>query len=427
MRASGPAVRQIAARLLGELPAPRYAAFKIFTDSCGRELDTGLALFFPAPHSFTGEDVLELHGHGGPVVLSLLLKRVCELGARPARPGEFSERAFLNDKLDLAQAEAIADLIDSGSEQAARAAVRSLRGEFSMRVQALVEALIALRLYVEAAIDFPDEELDFLSDGKVAERLGAIRAQFATLQQAASQGSLLREGLTVVIAGRPNAGKSSLLNRLAGHDAAIVTEIPGTTRDLLREHIHLDGLPLHVIDTAGLRESGDAVEQEGVRRAWQAIRSADRVLLMVDDSLGFSAADRRLLQQFPAKLPVTVIYNKIDLTGRRPACASNCQPAEVALSAKTGAGLDLLREHLKQAVGFQSVGADSFLARRRHLDVLDHARGHLELAQQRLQKRAGELLAEELRRMQQCLGEITGEFTSEDLLSRIFSSFCIGK
>ncbi|MGH8398485.1 MAG: tRNA uridine-5-carboxymethylaminomethyl(34) synthesis GTPase MnmE [Gammaproteobacteria bacterium] len=427
VRVSGPTVTTLASILLGRVPPARQAVFQPFTDANGAQLDTGLALFFPAPHSFTGEDVLELHGHGGPIVLSLVLKRVCELGARLARPGEFSERAFLNDKLDLAQAEAIADLIDSGSEQAARAAMRSLRGEFSARVHALVETLIALRMFVEAAIDFPEEEVDFLSNGKVAERFAAIRADFSALADAVTQGSLLREGLTMVIAGRPNAGKSSLLNRLAGHDAAIVTEIPGTTRDVLREHINLDGLPLHVIDTAGLRESGDVVEQEGVRRAWEAIRTADRVLLVVDDIRGFSAEDKHILEQFPANLPATIIYNKIDLTGRKPEGGVSAASNHVALSAKTGEGMELLRVHLKEAAGFHAYGDDSFTARRRHVEALDRARDHLDVAQQRLQERASELLAEELRLAQLCLSEITGEFTSEDLLAKIFSSFCIGK
>ena len=427
VRASGPATRAIAATLFGRVPAPRHALFKRFMDSRGAELDHGLVLFFPAPHSFTGEDVLELHAHGGPVVLALLLRRVCELGARPARPGEFSQRAFLNDKLDLVQAEAIADLIDSGSEQAARAALRSLRGEFSARVYALAEALTELRSYVEAAVDFPDEEADFLSAGKVAERLGAVNVRLETLLGAANQGSVLRAGLTVVIAGRPNVGKSSLLNRLAGHEAAIVTEIPGTTRDLLREHIHLDGLPLHVIDTAGLRESGDAVEQEGVRRAREAMGTADRVLLVVDDTQGLTAEDQGILERLPSKLPVTVICNKIDLSGRPPQCADRDEPAQVALSARYGAGLDLLREHLKQTVGFESRGEDGFLARRRHVDALERAHEHVKLAWQRLDEHASELLAEELRLAQQALGEITGEFSSEDLLGRIFASFCIGK
>jgi tRNA modification GTPase len=427
VRVSGPAVREIATAILGTMPAPRQASLRAFVDAQGTQLDTGIVLFFPAPHSFTGEDVLELHGHGGSVVTSLVLKRVCELGARLARPGEFSERAFLNDKLDLAQAEAVADLIDSSSVQAARAAMRSLRGEFSTRVHELVEALVALRMYVEAAIDFPDEELDFLNDGKVAERLANICTRFQALNIAAEQGSLLREGLTVAIAGRPNSGKSSLLNRLAGHEAAIVTEIPGTTRDLLREQINLDGLPLHVIDTAGLRDSVDRVEQEGVRRAWEAIRSADRVLLVVDDSQGFSAEDTRILEQFPANLPATLVYNKIDLTGRQPELNASDTSVFVALSAKSGQGLELLISHLQTTAGFQDIGAHTFMARGRHLQALEQAREHLDAAQQRLQERAGELLAEELRLSQLCLSEITGEFTSEDLLARIFSSFCIGK
>jgi tRNA modification GTPase len=427
VRVSGPAVPVIGTAILGTMPAPRQASLRAFVDAQGTQLDSGIVLFFPAPYSFTGEDVLELHGHGGSVVTSLVLKRVCELGARLARPGEFSERAFLNDKLDLAQAEAIADLIDSGSVQAARAAMCSLRGEFSNRVHELVEALVALRMYVEAAIDFPDEELDFLNDGKVAERLINIFTRFQELSTAARQGSLLRAGLTVAIAGRPNAGKSSLLNRLAGHEAAIVTEIPGTTRDLLREQVNLDGLPLHVIDTAGLRDTSDRVEQEGVRRAWEAIRSADRVLLVVDDSQGFSAEDTRILKQFPANLPATLVYNKIDLTGRQPELNASDTSVFVALSVKTGEGLESLRTHLKTAAGFHDNAGDAFMARDRHLQALQRAREHLDEAQQRLQERAGELLAEELRLSQLCLSEITGEFTSEDLLARIFSSFCIGK
>ena len=427
VRVSGPAVTGIATAMFGGLPAPRRAVFRPFTDAQGVQIDAGVAVFFPGPQSFTGEDVLELHGHGGPVVLSLLLKRTCELGARLARPGEFSERAFLNDKLDLVQAEAIADLIDSGTEQAARAAMRSLRGEFSMRIRELVESLIAFRMYVEAAIDFPDEELDFLSDGKVAERLTGIRGCFAVLLERATQGNLLREGMSVVIAGRPNVGKSSLLNRLAGHEAAIVTEIPGTTRDVLREHVNLDGLPLHIIDTAGLRDSGDTVEQEGVRRAWNEIRSADRVLLVVDDNRGLSTDDQHILEQFPVNLPVTLVYNKIDLTGRKPETETTCLPARVALSVRTGQGMELLEAHLKDAAGYHATGEDVFIARRRHLHALGRARTHLDEAEQRLQQGAGELLAEELRLVQQCLSEITGEFNSEDLLERIFSSFCIGK
>lgn len=427
VRVSGPAAAQIGEAITGRLPKPRRASLREFRDEEGRPMDTGLALFFPGPDSFTGEDVLELHGHGGAVVLDMLLNRVLGLGARAARPGEFSERAFLNDRLDLAQAEAIADLIDSGSEQAARAAMRSLSGEFSRRVDTLVEDLTVLRAYVEAAIDFPDEEVDFLSEGDVAGRLDLIRDRFEALAAAAQQGSLMREGLTVVIAGRPNAGKSSLLNALAGHDAAIVTDIPGTTRDLLKERISIDGLPLHLTDTAGLRESGDVVEQEGVRRAWEQMEKADRVLLVVDATVGLTDEDRRILESMPRAIPVTVIYNKIDLTSQRPAEDELDGIASVWVSAQYNMGLDLLRAHLKRAVGFQQAGADGFTARRRHLDAMRRAREHLEEAVEHVQAKAGELLAEELRLAQVCLSEITGEFTSDDLLGKIFSSFCIGK
>ncbi|HEY3859890.1 MAG TPA: tRNA uridine-5-carboxymethylaminomethyl(34) synthesis GTPase MnmE [Gammaproteobacteria bacterium] len=427
LRISGPAAAQIGEALTGRLPKPRQASLTEFRDQEGRALDTGLVLFFPGPDSFTGEDVLELQGHGGAVVQDMLLKRVLELGARLARPGEFSERAFLNDKLDLAQAEAIADLIDSGSEQAARAALRSLSGEFSRKVTQLVEDITVLRAYVEAAIDFPDEEVDFLTEGDVAGRLDLIRDSFEALVAAAKQGSLMREGFTVVIAGRPNAGKSSLLNQLAGHDTAIVTDIPGTTRDLLRERIDLDGLPLHLTDTAGLRESGDAVEQEGVRRAWGEMEKADRVLLVVDATQGLTAEDQGIIESMPRAIPVTVIYNKIDLTGQRPAEDELDGVVSVWVSAQYGLGLDLLRAHLKRMAGYQQAGTDGFTARRRHLDAMRRAREHLEEATEHVQAKAGELLAEELRLAQLCLSEITGEFTSDDLLGKIFSSFCIGK
>ncbi len=427
VRVSGPQAAAIAEGIAGHLPTPRRLALRDFLDEDGSVLDTGLLVYFAAPQSFTGEDVLELHGHGGVVVLDLILQRVLQLGARLARPGEFSERAFLNDKLDLAQAEAVADLIDSGSAQAARAALRSLQGEFSARVESLVASITGLRTYVEAAIDFPDEEVDFLSEGDVAGRLGSIRDELDELQKAAHQGSLMREGLSLVIAGRPNAGKSSLLNRLAGHEAAIVTPIPGTTRDVLRERVDLDGLPLHLMDTAGLRESGDAVEEEGVRRAWQEMRRADRVLLVVDSKLGLTAEDEATLAALPPELPVTVLYNKIDLTGQTPAEDELDGLPSLWLSALSGAGLDLLRAHLKQVAGFQQTGTDGFSARRRHLDALERARLHLEEAAQHAAERAGELMAEELRLAQLCLSEITGAFSSEDLLGQIFASFCIGK
>lgn len=427
VRVSGPMAAVIARALTGGVPQPRQASMRPFMDAEGRILDTGLVLYFAAPNSFTGEDVLELHGHGGVVVLDLLLARVLELGARLARPGEFSERAFLNDKLDLAQAEAVADLIDSGTAQAARAAVRSLAGEFSSRVHKLVAALTGLRAYVEAAIDFPDEEVDFLSEGDVAGRLAAIREDFESLSGVARQGSLLREGTTVVIAGRPNAGKSSLMNRLAGHEAAIVTDTPGTTRDVLREKVDLDGLPLQLVDTAGLRESGDAVEQEGVRRARREIQQADRVLFLIDAHTGATPEDKRNLAELPADLPVTLVLNKIDLSGEQPGLAEQDGMPLLRLSAKTGAGFDILRRHLEEAVGYQPAGEGTFSARRRHLEALSRARNHLDSARAHAEVGAGELMAEELRMAQLALSEITGEFGSDDLLGEIFSSFCIGK
>ena len=428
VRLSGPDVPVIAQQLLGRLPEQRRAGLHTFRDTDGSLIDEGIAIYFRAPSSFTGEHVLELHGHGGPVVMDLLLGRVLALGARAARPGEFSERAWLNDKLDLAQAEAIADLIDSGTAQAARAAVRSLQGEFSSRIHTLLQQLIELRIYVEAAMDFPDEEIDFLADERVSDRLARLRDEFARVLSAAHQGQLLRDGMSLVIAGQPNAGKSSLLNALAGHEAAIVTDIPGTTRDVLREHIQIDGLPLHIIDTAGLHDSSDPIEQAGMQRTWRAIENADRVLLVIDDRQGFTAADAAILEQLPAGLPHTRISNKIDLSGRTPGLTASDALVEVALSAHTGAGLDDLRTHLKHCVGFTEQAEGGFSARRRHLDALERARQHVEEGSRQLnEQHAAELLAEELRQAQQALGEITGEFTTEDLLDRIFSSFCIGK
>lgn len=428
VRLSGPLTARIARQLLDTLPAPRYAHYGAFRDERGEIIDSGLALYFPAPHSYTGEDVLELHAHGSPIVLDLLVRRAIALGARAARPGEFSERAFLNGKLDLAQAEAVADLIASHTEQAARAAQRSLQGEFSARINALLEQLIELRAHVEAAIDFTEEELDFLTQGKVAARLDAIETELEAIQRAARQGSLLSEGLRVVIAGQPNVGKSSLLNRLAGRDSAIVTGIPGTTRDVLREHMQLDGLPLHIIDTAGLRESGDPIEQEGMRRAREEIARADRVLLLVDDRTGVGAAERSIIQQLPADVPRTIVYNKIDLSGNAASIKTSQAQCEIRLSAKTGTGMELLIQHLKQSAGYQEQAAGVFSARRRHLEALQRARTALVNARGQLQKKtASELFAEELRQAQNALSEITGAFTMEDLLGKIFSSFCVGK
>ncbi|OSN00842.1 tRNA uridine-5-carboxymethylaminomethyl(34) synthesis GTPase MnmE [Lonsdalea populi] len=433
LRISGSAASAVAQAVLGKLPRPRYADYLPFLDADGSVLDQGIALWFPNPNSFTGEDVLELQGHGGPVILDLLLKRILTLpGLRIARPGEFSERAFLNDKLDLAQAEAIADLIDASSEQAARSAVNSLQGAFSSRIHQLVETLTQLRIYVEAAIDFPDEEIDFLSDGKIEAQLNTVIADLNGVRAEARQGSLLREGMKVVIAGRPNAGKSSLLNALAGREAAIVTDIAGTTRDVLREHIHIDGMPLHIIDTAGLRDANDEVERIGIERAWQEIEQADRVLFMVDGTTTEASEPAALWPEFmarlPKTLPITVVRNKADITGETLGIEDVSTHSLIRLSARTGEGVDLLRNHLKESMGFTISTESGFLARRRHLQALESAAEHLEQGRDQLVSAyAGELLAEELRLSQQALSEITGEFTSDDLLGRIFSSFCIGK
>lgn len=436
IRVSGSQCAFIAQQLLGFIPHPRHAHYCDFKDTEGKVLDQGIALYFPNPHSFTGEDVLELQGHGGPVILDMLLSEITNQGARLARPGEFSERAFLNDKLDLAQAEAIADLIEASSTQAARQALNSLQGEFSRRVNQLVEDLIHLRIYVEAAIDFPEEEVDFLSDGKVAGQLNQLCTAVDELLASARQGALMREGMKVVIAGRPNAGKSSLLNALAQKDIAIVTDIAGTTRDVLREYIHIDGMPLHIVDTAGLRtlddnQNADQVEQIGIERAWQEIEKADRVLLIIDstDRDQLNAEDHwpEFFSNTNIRKKLTVIYNKIDRS-RFQIAASNATPTEIALSATTGAGLQDLTEHLKAIMGFEGTTEGGFSARRRHIEAITKAQQFLATGQIQLhQNAAGELLAEDLRQAQESLSEITGTFTSDDLLGRIFSSFCIGK
>jgi tRNA modification GTPase len=423
-------VPQIAAGILGVLPAARQARFSSFLDAHGKSLDEGIALYFPAPASYTGEHVLEIQGHGGALIVDMVLKRLLELGCRMARPGEFSERAFLNGKIDIAQAEAIADLIDAGTTAAARAAVRSLQGEFSARVADLKLRITSLRAYVEAAIDFPDEEIDFLSDTNLRERLASVFTAFESITVAARQGALLREGLTVVIAGKPNAGKSSLLNSLAGDEVAIVTDVPGTTRDLLRQQVHLDGLPLNLVDTAGLRPAMDVVEAEGVRRARNEIARADRVLYVVDTGAGENASEQCAaeLEQLPAGVPVTLVFNKIDLTGVPARLDDSAKPPRVFISARTGAGLELLRVHLKTSAGYLESESGAFAARRRHLYALNRARQHVQSAADTLSStRAFELFAEDLRLAQHALGEITGEFTSDDLLGEIFGSFCIGK
>lgn len=427
VRVSGKNVGQIAAAVVGRLPQPRYATLCTFTDHDGSVIDSGIALYFPAPRSFTGEDVLELQGHGGPVVLDLLLKRVVSCGARIARPGEFSERAFLNDKIDLSQAEAIADLIDSVSQQAARGAIRSLQGEFSKRISHLSELIINLRMYIEAAIDFPEEEIDFLADEKIVQSLAEIREALQETKKQAGQGALLREGISLVIAGRPNAGKSSLMNCLTGKDSSIVTRVPGTTRDVVSEYIHIDGIPLKLVDTAGIRVTDDEVEIEGVKRALAEAGSADQVLLVIDlveHENDWRKQVDELTDELSKHPGITVVLNKSDLV---PGVTASMDDV-ILVSAKTGRGIDELKSHIKSLAGFDGSGEGAFIARRRHLDALDRALIHLsEGARQLDERRAGELLAEELRLCHEALTEITGEFSSDDLLGKIFSSFCIGK
>jgi tRNA modification GTPase len=444
IRISGPEAVNVAKTILGRVPEIRKAEYLPFQNRDKHILDQGIALFFKAPNSFTGEDVLELQGHGGPVILDMILKEVLAINkVRMAKPGEFSEQAFLNDKLDLTQAEAIADLINSSSEQAARCALQSLKGNFSKLVNDMVESIIHLRMYVEAAIDFPEEEIDFLADKKIVTELKAIISKVESVRQQAQQGSIIREGMRVVIAGRPNAGKSSLLNALSGKETAIVTDIAGTTRDVLTEQIHIDGMPLHIIDTAGLRESTDKVEKIGIERAWQEINQADRVLLMVDaaddnsvksDELTIKEDWPEFFKRLPSNIGLTIIRNKADISNAatgyievNDSTADNIHSI-VTLSAKTGDGVDSLKEHLKTIMGYQGSTEGGFMARRRHLIALERTHEHLKIGLEHLESYvAGEILAEELRICQQELDQITGEFTSDDLLGKIFSSFCVGK
>jgi tRNA modification GTPase len=424
VRLSGPQVEEIAHRMIGELPEPRFATTAIFRNASGEDLDSGLALYFPGPASFTGESVLELQGHGGPVVMSMLIDAALELGARMAEPGEFTKRAFLNDKLDLAQAEAIADLIGSGTAQAARAALHSLSGAFSSKVEALAEQLVRLRMYVEAAIDFPEEEIDFLGDEQLLAGLKSCSRAFEELRRTARAGRVLRDGYRVVIVGRPNAGKSSLLNRLSGEEAAIVTEVAGTTRDILREQISVDGLAVELIDTAGLRDDPDRIEEEGIRRAREALKSADAVLWIQDAN---ESPEQRIDENLPEGAEIIIVRNKIDMTGEQAGLAADGSGA-VRLSAKTGDGIDALHECLRAAAGYRNLGEGAFTSRKRHIDALRRAAKHFMTGKAALEDmKAGELLAEELRLAQEALGEITGAVSSDDLLGRIFSEFCIGK
>jgi len=426
VRMSGPLVPALATQLLGRLPPARVATCAQFRAADGTVLDSGLALYFPAPHSFTGEHVLELQGHGGSVVTDLLLERLLQLGCRLAQPGEFTERAFHNDKLDLAQAEGIADLIDATSRAAARAAQRTLRGEFSARVTALDAALKHLRMYVEAAIDFPEEEVDFLNDAQLDENLRHVFEEFDALMRATRRGVALSEGLRVVLAGAPNVGKSSLMNALAGEDVAIVTAIPGTTRDVLRQSVKIDGFTVNLADTAGLRESADAIEREGMQRARREMAGADQVLLVLE--AGGALPDAAELQSLPTDVPVTWVFNKIDVTGESARLEAQATPPRVYLSATRGQGVDLLRTHLASQAGLADPEEGAFTARRWHLAALEQARIHVDAAASTLRGGEGfELFAEELRLAQQQLATITGTYGSEELLSDIFRSFCIGK
>jgi tRNA modification GTPase len=429
VRLSGPQAFAITEKLSGALPPPRHAALRTLSDAQGAALDRGLVLLFPHPDSYTGEDVAELQGHGGPLVLDLLVRAACALGARPARPGEFSERAFLNGRLDLTQAEAIADLINAATEQAARAAQRSLQGEFSARVRALVDELIGLRIFIEGALDFSDEDVNWLEDEALRARLATLLSHLRELLGAAAQGRRLREGLVVALAGAPNVGKSTLLNRLAGAEAAIVTDIAGTTRDVLRENVNLDGLPVTLVDTAGLRESIDPVEKIGIERAWQALAHAELVLFLVDDRAGVTGADQALLARVPPGAEVIVLHNKCDLSGQRSELVPEAGGRRgLRLCAASGEGLDLVKHEIRRAAGLTGTGESLFSARTRHVDALQRALACAQDAEQRLREGAtAELAAEDLRLAQKALAEITGAFSSDDLLGRIFSQFCIGK
>ena len=428
VRISGSELLPLAAALTGKTPKARYATLADFRAADGSTIDSGLLLYFPAPHSFTGEDVLELQGHGGPVVMQMLLARCLDLGARLAEPGEFSRRAFLNGKLDLAQAEAVADLIDAATASAARSAVRSLQGEFSRAIHALTDELINLRMLVEATLDFPEEEIDFLQAADAFGRLQRLQDRLGEIFDRAGQGKLLQSGLHVVLAGQPNVGKSSLLNCLAGDELAIVTPIAGTTRDALKSSIQIEGIPLHIIDTAGLRETDDEVEKIGIERTWREIERADVILLLVDALTGVGEADRAIVDRLPERLQRITVRNKIDLVGGQAERHEEVDGIAISLSAKGGEGIDLLRRELLRIAGWHHA-EDVFIARERHLRALAVARQHVEgaLAVARGQLPALELFAEELRLAQQALGEITGEFTADDLLGVIFSRFCIGK
>jgi tRNA modification GTPase len=425
VRVSGSATKAIAIGVLGTCPSPRHAAYLDFVEVDGALIDRGIAIYYPNPHSYTGEDVLELQAHGGTALMQILLSRCIALGARQAEPGEFTRRAYLNEKIDLAQAEAVADVINAATFEAAKSAVRSLSGEFSQRINALLLKLIDLRMFVEACLDFPEEEIDFITQGRVAEKLDTIIAELSTVFSKAKQGSLLREGISVVLVGQPNVGKSSLMNQLAGEDIAIVTPIAGTTRDTIKNAIQINGVPLHIIDTAGLRETDDEVEKYGIARTWRATETAGIALIMVDVAHGITEAERSILDRLPQEIGKIWVHNKIDVANEPAFVEEKNQTTHIYLSAKTGVGLELLKSHLLILAGYQNNSEGIFMARTRHLDALAQVELHLLDASKKI--KSADLVAEELRVAQQFLSSITGEFTPDDLLGEIFSKFCIGK
>lgn len=425
VRVSGATAQAIAAAILGNCPAPRHAAYLDFKQANGELIDRGIAIYYPNPHSYTGEDVLELQAHGGTALLQILLARCIALGARQAEPGEFTRRAYLNDKIDLAQAEAVADVINAATYEAAKSAVRSLSGEFSQRINTLLLKLIDLRMFVEACLDFPEEEIDFITQGRVSEKLDAIIIELTSVFAKARQGSLLREGINVVLVGQPNVGKSSLMNQLAGEEIAIVTPIAGTTRDTIKNAIQINGIPLHVIDTAGLRETDDEVEKFGIARTWRAAETANIALLLVDAAHGITEAEKSILARLPQEIRKIWVHNKIDVANEPAFIEEKEQVAHIHLSAKTGMGIDMLKNHLLKLVGYQDNSEGVFMARARHLEALTNVDAHLSSASTQI--KSPELVAEELRLAQEALSSITGEFTPDDLLGEIFSKFCIGK
>lgn len=425
VRVSGALSKTIANEILGHCPAPRHAAYLDFKQANGDLIDRGIAIFYPNPHSYTGEDVLELQAHGGTALMQILLARCISLGARQAEPGEFTRRAYLNDKMDLAQAEAVADVINAATVEAAKSAVRSLSGEFSQRINALLLKLIDLRMYVEACLDFPEEEIDFITQGRVGEKLAAIIAELNAVFVKAKQGSLLREGINVVLVGQPNVGKSSLMNQLAGEEVAIVTAIAGTTRDTIKNAIQINGVPLHVIDTAGLRETDDEVEKFGIARTWASLETANIALLLVDAAHGITETEKSILERLPQEIRKIWVHNKIDVTQEAAQVEEKDQAIHIYISAKTGLGIDLLKAQLLKLAGYQNNSEGVFMARARHLQALTAVETHLNFAQSQIN--SAELVAEELRLAQESLSGITGEFTPDDLLGEIFSKFCIGK